>query len=783
MSHYNLSNDNLKDSKSFNKAIVDNIVPQGGKPIEGTSLAERGYVGQTLTSVDLISAASGNELFGSARYGNLFRLNMARENLNSLANTILENQLPASEGSDSASLALNVLTRSGMGVQGSKGLVENITSRLEAKYGSVQAQYNIDGLPHSYFEYGTSAVSVASIGRPVNLEKSLSNDEKSWRLERATLLAQKIRASDWEKSVLINGFTFDIRNDNLSARYDTSSIVPGSENTYETRTVSRDLVTAGAQKAYMSVSLVEFLLALVSEEFGPALTLNCQFGVHRQDGRQDSRPNVSGSEANTITDHAFGRAVDLMSVYSAYDQVERKYTKNLNLITTKEGHLYQLDLLLRKMNAMPEHLIPDYMAVGAKFVDEAYDYYGSFKGSKLKSLYPNLKFLKIKRDQSGAHNNHFHISFAPERGGRYLGRSGSLDNATQSISSRINSVVDQYDTVYVAVPNESGGITYKPAVIANQYDQAVGVIGVSYVNQGGITYRLLSPNEVNQYDNAFGRSGGGQPVPGVMNSNWVRYITTPYGSSPINNLSKNYINNPEQIAPEDIFIALKTIGLFTDEIAAIFVGLANRESSRRLYIVQATFGALGLWQISTIPNDGGTEEALLLYPEKVRTNYWKLALPDLPNLNSDSQISAEIKKRCDPNNSGNGIDKFDQRCWNLINQVALLRSKLFRINNLKQEISDLPVGPWGDNYLKYGFISSTDASSMNFSDVLQVYQRMTNKSEGTLKGFILSKLQSQKNTTKAAINGKSPTLQIDPDNGKTVLENWFDGKRYPVVHL
>lgn len=228
MSHYNIPIESIKDSKNFNKAIIDNIVPQGGKAIEGTSLAERGYQGQTLTSVDLVSAASGNELFGSARYGNLFRLNMARENLNSLASTIMENQLPTTDGSDAASLALRVMTRSGMGLEGSRGLIEDVTARLEAKYGGVEAQYNIDGLPHSYFEYGTTSVSVASIGRPVNFEKDLSNDEKTWRLERATLLAQKIRASDWEKSVLINGFPFDIRNDNLSAQYNTSSIVPRS---------------------------------------------------------------------------------------------------------------------------------------------------------------------------------------------------------------------------------------------------------------------------------------------------------------------------------------------------------------------------------------------------------------------------------------------------------------------------------------------------------------------------------------------------------------------------
>lgn len=780
MSHYNIRTDDLKDSKNFTKAIVNNIVPQGGKPVEGTSLAERGYAGQSLTNVDIVSAASGNEIFGSSRYGNLYRLNIARENLNSLATTVMENQLPTVDDADPASLALRVMTRSGMGLEGSRGLVDEISAKLNAKYGTSEGSFNIDGLPHSFFEYGSSVVTVSSGARPVAFEKEMTDEEKKWRLERAQLLASKIKASDWEKSVLINGFPFDIRNNNLSARYDVSSIVPESKETYDTRVISRDIVTAPKQNAYMSASLVEFLIALVSEEFGPPLTINCQFGVHRQDGRADSRPNVSGGSAETITDHAFGRAVDIMSVYAQYDQVERKYTKNLSAITTKEGHLYQLDLILKKMNAMPQHLIPDYIAVGAKFVDEAYDTY-SPKGGKLKTQYPNLKFLKLKRDESGAHNNHFHISFSPERGGRYVGTNGSVDNSIQRESNRTNAIIDKFDTVLIAVPNESGGITYKPAVVANQYDNA---FGASFVNQGGITYRLLSPEEINQYDKAFGKPGGGTPVPGVMDTNWIRYINTPYGSSPVNTLAKSYVNNPQQIAPEEIFLALKTVGLFSDEVAAVFVALCNRESARRLYIVQPNVGALGLWQISTMPGpDGGLGEALLLHPEKIKTNYWKLALPDKTNLTSASAISAAIRERTNPNNPGNGIDKYDQRCWNLINQVALLRSKLGRANNLKQEISDMPIEPWGDTYLKYGFISSADNAPMRFQDAVNVYVRMANKSEGTLRGFIISKLLSKTNKGPAAVDGKSPTLQIDPENGKRVIENWFDGKNYPLIHV
>jgi hypothetical protein len=233
--------------------------------------------------------------------------------------------------------------------------------------------------------------------------------------------------------------------------------------------------------------------------------------------------------------------------------------------------------------------------------------------------------------------------------------------------------------------------------------------------------------------------------------------------------TKDYINNSQQISPEDIFNALVNVGLFTPEAASVFVGISNRESQRKLYVVQETFGALGLWQISTIPNaDGGLAETFLLYPEKVKTNYWKLALPDKTYLTSVSEMIAEIKKRCAPGEPGNGIDKFDKRCWSLVNQIALLRSKIGR-TNFKQPITDLPIQPWGDNWLKYGFISSTQYSNMSFEDVLSIYQKMTNKTEGTLVNWITSKIPANSNTKK-----------IDPSDSqkKTVLQNWFNGKKY-----
>ena len=426
---------------------------------------------------------------------------------------------------------------------------------------------------------------------------------------------------------------------------------------------------------------------MLSDSYGPALKVNGGFGTQRQ----NDTPRSSGAESNTITDHAFGRAFDFFSILPVNTTSERKYEKNLDKITTKEGYQYQLHALLSKLNAMPLHLIPDFICVSSKFVDAAFDTYNS-RNTALITKYPKLKYLKLKRDLTG-HDDHIHISFAPARGGIYNGP-GSLTSASSGSSPQ--------------------------------------------TTQTGI-----------------------------------KYVVTPYGASPVSNIvTKDYTNNPQQISPDDIFYALVNVGLFAPETAAIFVGLANRESQRKLYIVQEKWGAIGLWQISTAIKDGGKANCQLLLPEKASTQYWKLALPDKQSI-PESSVDAEINARCASGQPGFGIDNFDKRLWNLTNQVYLLRSKIGR-TNFKQQVSGLPVAPWG-SYLKYGFISSTTYSNMQFADVLSVYQKMTNKSEESLRTWITENVKTSDEKTRSAL--------LQADGGKTVLENWLDGKKYLNVYM
>jgi hypothetical protein len=278
MSFYDLNSESISDSKSFTKSIVRNIVPKGGKAVVGTSQSQRGFADQTMTSVDLISAASGSELFKNNVYENMFRRDIIRENLNSLSTTIFEGQVPDKEG-DPGGWAGAVLTQSGLGLEGNRGLIEGLNSGLRTNLQNAQSDISsVDGNSHTSDDYESSDGSPGSTGSPsptVALISKLNSDQLSYYSQRGRLLASKLRVSASDQVILKNGFSFDIKDDNINAEfYSVGSDTSGGK-------IPLDLISAPRQMAFISANLTECLLALVSPSYGPALTINGSFGIGR----------------------------------------------------------------------------------------------------------------------------------------------------------------------------------------------------------------------------------------------------------------------------------------------------------------------------------------------------------------------------------------------------------------------------------------------------------------------------------------------------------------------
>jgi len=614
----------------------------------------------------------------------MFRADMARESLNSIATSAFEYQI-TDKSKPTVDVVNSFLISGSFGRKYNDGLISDLDSAIRSKYsvgGLSGTVYDLGGYGHSSVDYGQSAMLGAGI-MPIARFSQLTDLQKSWYSERGGLLDTKLNTG------IKSGFLFDIDNSNTEAEYNTGTIVPELTDAIDRR-IASDIISAGSERAFVSASLIEFLLALLSDSFGAALKINGGFGLQRQ----NDSPKSAGAGANAITDHAFGRAFD-------FDQIQKVAGSKPNPINTAKGHVEQLMILLEKMNTMPPYLIPDYIAVSAKYVDQSYDTYES-KTNQLWAKYPNLKYLKLKRDTSGVHDNHIHISFSPARGGVYAG---------------------------------SGGLLYNPATAS----------GTSSASQSAV--------------------------------NKVLYVSSPYGSMPTNVLKKDFTGNTQSPKPEEVFLALTEIGYFSDETAAIFVAIANRESLRRVYIVDQ-YGAVGLWQISAGSADGGNIPVYIKLPQPEKIDpFGKMAYVNWQKENlTNEQIFQKIKDQ--GKTQDKGIGNFDKRLWNLTNQVWLLRSKIDR-GNIKSIVNDLPVFPWGDyggaSAPKYGWVSSTSGSFCRFADALDVYQKMTGKTKENLKEFLMSESLSN-----------SRTLQKDiwvAKNNKTILENWIDGVDYPKVNL
>lgn len=301
MSFYEFNSDSLKDSKSFARSIVRNIVPRGGKSITSTSLSSRGFENSSMTTVDLISAASGKELLKSSYYQNIFHSNIIRENLNSLSTTIMEGQLPSSINEDQASLSLSVLSQSGIGLDGNRGLVNSLTSALQNKYeyGQTSQVGIVNGLPHSDEDYDSSIAPPGSNMNlsPVALANKMNFSQRFYYSERHRLLSSKIKISEEDKISLLQGFNFDINDNQTEAEYYSTS----SESSQK---ISKELISDTSRIAYISANLTECLLALVSSNHGSSLDITGSFGINRlSKATKDYLSRRYGGQTRDYSDH------------------------------------------------------------------------------------------------------------------------------------------------------------------------------------------------------------------------------------------------------------------------------------------------------------------------------------------------------------------------------------------------------------------------------------------------------------------------------------------------
>lgn len=264
--------------------------------------------------------------------------------------------------------------------------------------------------------------------KAVALESELSEGEIEIYKNRGSLLGKIIN-----EPALTQGFQFDIPNILSGYSFMQTNSYYTQEYIDADTSVQSQLISAAQEKAYISAALIECLLMLTDVNNG--VKINGTFALGRAVLSESdkiskySNPEngIDKNSKNSISDHVFGRAFDITQVadYSSMG-------------STKERYAIVLDKVLQRLNTMPLPLIPDLIIIHPdvakdKGIGEGFE----SLDTAIKKQYGNLKYVNFEFGPE--HTNNIHISFSPQRGGKYIASSGIgwiVDSApSQSVDS------------------------------------------------------------------------------------------------------------------------------------------------------------------------------------------------------------------------------------------------------------------------------------------------------------------------------------------------------------
>jgi len=266
--------------------------------------------------------------------------------------------------------------------------------------------------------------------RAIAAEEELSEEEKQIYIDRGTLLKQSIN-----EPALTIGFDFDIPDVLSSYSFVQTNSYYNVDSTE--LSVESSLISSPKKKAFISASLIECLLMMTDVNKG--VKINGTFALNRavlSESDKTSRHSnpesgIDKNNKNSISDHVFGRAFDIRSV------------GDYGVIRGKERYAVALDIVLQKLNTMPQPLMPDLIVIDPdvakdKGIGEGYE----SADTAIKTQYPNLKYVNFEFGPE--HTENIHISFSPQRGGKYIGSGGwtTSDASAQKFDENGNPVDD-----------------------------------------------------------------------------------------------------------------------------------------------------------------------------------------------------------------------------------------------------------------------------------------------------------------------------------------------------
>lgn len=281
---------------------------------------------------------------------------------------------------------------------------------------------------HDNIRYTIDSAAPSLGEKAVALEEELSDEEKKIYLDRGALLKKFIN-----EPALTLGFQFDIPNVLSGYSFVQTNSHYTEQHTTADTSVQSELISSDRKLAYVSAALIECLLMLTDVSKG--VKVNGTFALNRAVLSENDKTNrysnpengIDKNHKNSISDHVFGRAFDIKEV-AEYSSIGG----------SKENYAMVLDMVLQKLDAMPLPLVPDLIIIHPdvakdKGIGEGYESIDT----AIKKQYNNLRYVNFEFGPE--HTNNIHISFSPQRGGRYIASTGAgwttKDASSQAVDS------------------------------------------------------------------------------------------------------------------------------------------------------------------------------------------------------------------------------------------------------------------------------------------------------------------------------------------------------------
>lgn len=309
--------------------------------------------------------------------------------------------------------------------------------------------YRMDGKP---YDVDDDAISLGAPNNnfPATLVSDASEEEKKIYEDVMTLIKSNgnLDIADGPIMFAINAEkSFSFKDINQRADFDSNTKLTDIQKFL-------DLPDANMSYFYPSISLMLMLLEICNANSGIAVTGEFAFYRGSNLGSSESYMTELEKSTSTISDHAFGRAFDILGI--GLTKNTKKQFINLN----PEKWAEYFEMFIAQISNLPIFLQPDSITISKKCYDTYIRSGEDPNGSKIKDIlilkYPGLsKYITFSTDSEdeSIHENHIHVSFGYERAGnaKPLMKSDSKSNSENpSLGTPTISITPEVKEVYLA---------------------------------------------------------------------------------------------------------------------------------------------------------------------------------------------------------------------------------------------------------------------------------------------------------------------------------------------